>query len=367
MLKGVTKIFGKTTAVSKFDLEVPDKRFVVLLGPSGCGKTTVLRLVAGLEEASGGEVLIGDRMVNLIPAKDRNVAMVFQNYALYPHMNVYQNMAIGLRLRKFSKEEIEQRVREAANMLGLESLLDRKPGALSGGERQRVAMGRAIVRKPDVFLFDEPLSNLDAKLRVRMRAEIRQLHSRLETTAIYVTHDQVEAMTLADEIVVMNGGTLMQKGAPLEVFKKPQNLFVAGFLGAPSMNLIPVRLTGVDGRRRMRGEGIDLTLPDEGISSPDLWTDREGILGVRPEHIHPVSDKGPPRGGAQIEGVVEFYEPLGPETVIHFRVGGQEILAIGDPETVPALDRKMVFSIDMGKIHLFDPASGAVLPLSGGQ
>jgi len=361
LLKGVTKTFGTTIAVNHVDLEVPDKRFVVLLGPSGCGKTTILRLVAGLEELSSGEIHIDNRQVNHVPAKDRNIAMVFQSYALYPHMNVYQNMAIGLRLRKFNKREIDERVRSAAEMLGLRGLLDRKPAALSGGERQRVAMGRAIVRKPDVFLFDEPLSNLDAKLRVRMRAEIKQLHGRLETTVIYVTHDQVEAMTLADEIVVMNKGNLMQRGTPLEVFRKPQNLFVAGFLGAPAMNLLNVRLVKMDGGFRIRGEGIDLVLPDKELSILTDWENRELILGARPEHMHPLVEKELQQKNRQIEGRVEFCEPLGSETVIHFRVGGQEVLAICDPEETPAVNQSIGFSIDMGKIHLFDPTSGSAL------
>jgi multiple sugar transport system ATP-binding protein len=356
-LKGVAKHFGKTVAVNNIDLEIRDKRFVVLVGPSGCGKTTVLRLVAGLEDLTAGEVHIGERLVNDAPPRERNVAMVFQSYALYPHMNVYKNMAIGLRLRKFSKGEIDLRVREVADMLGLTKLLERKPAALSGGERQRVAMGRAIVRKPDVFLFDEPLSNLDAKLRIRMRAEIKQLHARLETTVIYVTHDQVEAMTLADEIVVMNHGAIMQQGAPLEVFRKPRNLFVAGFLGAPSMNFLKARLARRDDGPRLTAEGLDLPLPQDRQHLMDQWAGRELILGVRPEYLLPAHKKPVEHNQGWVEGLLEFYEPLGSETLVHLRVGQQEILAICDSDSSLLLQTRMRLVMDADKTHLFDPAS----------
>ncbi len=357
LLKGVTKTFGKTIAVNNIDLEIPDKQFVVLVGPSGCGKTTTLRMVAGLEELSGGEVYIGERLVNDVPPKDRNIAMVFQNYALYPHMNVYKNMAMGLQLRKFSRDEIDRRVRDAAKMLRIGDLLDRKPAQLSGGERQRVAMGRAIVRKPEVFLFDEPLSNLDAKLRIRMRAEIKQLHARIETTVIYVTHDQVEAMTLADEIVVMNNGVIMQRGAPLDVYRNPKNLFVAGFIGAPSMNFLNVRLVSVDGDSRLKADGMDLGLPEGKFRSSGEWIGRELILGVRPEQIHPATTEQPQQDHEWIEGMVEVLEPLGSETLVHLRAGNQEIVAMCDPDRTPTMNSKMRFWIDMNKIQLFDPAS----------
>jgi multiple sugar transport system ATP-binding protein len=359
-LKGVSKVFGKTLAVNNVSLEVPDKKFVVLVGPSGCGKTTVLRMTAGLEELTGGELRIGSRLVNDIEPKDRNVAMVFQNYALYPHMNVYKNLAIGLQLRKVSKDQIDLRVRDAAQMLGLAELLDRKPAALSGGERQRVAMGRAIVRKPDVFLFDEPLSNLDAKLRIKMRAEIKQLHSRLETTVLYVTHDQVEAMTLADEIVVMNQGAIMQQGPPLEVFRAPKNLFVAGFLGAPSMNFARVRLTKLDGKYNLGSPGLDLDLPVERRAAADAWIDRDVILGARPEHIQETASN-PEVNQNVIEGEVRFYEPLGSETLVHLTVGAQEILAIFRGDSYPRVGSRMRFYIDMSKSHLFDPATEAAI------
>ncbi len=241
-LKEVTKKFGKTMAVDRIDLDVKDKEFLVLVGPSGCGKTTTLRMVAGLEEVTEGEIYIGERKVNDVPPKDRDIAMVFQNYALYPHMNVYKNMAFGLKLRNLPREEIDRRVNDGARILGIEELLGRKPRELSGGQRQRVAMGRAIVRKPQVFLFDEPLSNLDAKLRVQMRGELAKLHERLETTIIYVTHDQIEAMTLANRIAVMDNGLIMQLGSPLEVYNNPRNLFVAGFIGSPAMNFLDVHV-----------------------------------------------------------------------------------------------------------------------------
>ncbi len=358
LLKQVTKDFAKTAAVKGVDLEVADRQFLVLVGPSGCGKTTVLRLIAGLEQPTSGDIFIGDRLVNEVAPKDRNIAMVFQNYALYPHMNVYKNLAIGLKLRKFAKNEIDRRVREAADILGLTEYLDRKPAALSGGERQRVAMGRAIVRKPDLFLFDEPLSNLDAKLRIKMRAEIKQLHARLETTVIYVTHDQVEAMTLADQIVVMNRGVIMQRGAPLEVYNHPQNLFVAGFIGAPSMNFFNVCPAKLDGKIRLTAEGITLALPEPSTTTLQAWMNRELILGVRPEYLT-LTEPGTRRHS--IEGVVEVLEPLGAQTLVHVRSGKQAFVALCDPTESLAVDQKACFAIAADKFHLFDPKSEAVL------
>jgi multiple sugar transport system ATP-binding protein len=357
-LKEISKTFGRTPAVRNVTLDIDDKKFVVLVGPSGCGKTTVLRLVAGLEQVTTGEIYIGDRRVNDIAPKDRNVAMVFQNYALYPHMDVYRNLAVGLQLRKLPKHEIDGRVREAAAMLGLTDLLGRKPAALSGGERQRVAMGRAIVRKPDLFLFDEPLSNLDAKLRIRMRAEIKQLHSRLETTVIYVTHDQTEAMTLADEIVIMNQGAIMQRGAPLEVFHHPKNLFVAGFLGAPSMNFARVRLAGTEGALRLTAHGIDLPLPADQFRFLNSWGARDLIVGVRPEHLV----QNPPRAnGGVIDGVVELYEHLGSQTWVHLTAGDQRIVALSEAGAVPPAKSRARFFVDPRNIRLFDPATEAAL------
>jgi multiple sugar transport system ATP-binding protein len=358
LLKQVSKEFANKAAVHQVDLEVADRQFLVLVGPSGCGKTTVLRLIAGLEQPTNGEIYIGDRLVNEVAPKDRNIAMVFQNYALYPHMNVYKNLAIGLKLRKFAKNEIDRRVREAADILGLTDYLDRKPAALSGGERQRVAMGRAIVRKPDLFLFDEPLSNLDAKLRIKMRAEIKQLHARLETTVIYVTHDQVEAMTLADQIVVMNRGVIMQRGAPLEVYHHPKNLFVAGFIGAPSMNFFKVRPARIDGTIQLIAHGIKSVVPGEKATLLGAWMDRELILGVRPEHLT-LTESGEKAGS--IEGVVQVLEPLGAQTLVHVRSGDQDFVALCDPAEAPAVNQKACFAIAADKFHLFDSNSETAL------
>jgi multiple sugar transport system ATP-binding protein len=360
LLKGVSKRFGAELAVNHIDLAIPDKQFVVLVGPSGCGKTTALRLIAGLEEPTAGEVHIGERKVNGVAPKDRDIAMVFQNYALYPHMDVYKNMAIGLRLRKLDRDEIDRRVREAADQLGLTELLDRRPAALSGGERQRVAMGRAMVRKPAVFLFDEPLSNLDAKLRIRMRAEIKQLHRRLATTIVYVTHDQVEAMTLADQMVVMKQGIIMQRGTPLELYNKPANLFVAGFVGAPSMNFLKVNVVRNDHALRLRAEGVDIPLGEPRSAALAAWCERQVTLGVRPEHL---ALGAPPLDGAagRLQGVIHIIEPLGAETLIHLRAGAQEIVAACRLETEPALDSQVTLTAATDKIHVFDPESEALI------
>jgi multiple sugar transport system ATP-binding protein len=358
VLKNVTKTFGHILAVNHVDLEIADQQFVVLVGPSGCGKTTTLRLVAGLEELSEGEIRIGERTVNDVPPKDRNVAMVFQNYALYPHMTVYQNMSVGLRLRGHHNDEIERRVGEAAEMLHIGELLDRKPAQLSGGERQRVAMGRAIVRKPQVFLFDEPLSNLDAKLRVRMRAEIKHLHARVCTTVIYVTHDQVEAMTLADRIVVMNKGVIMQQGAPLEVYREPQNLFVAGFLGSPPMNFLKLRVARERGGIGLNADGLGLYLPPGRFRIAEELIGRELIVGIRPEHLSVVD-----RPGSEcVEGFVDLLEQLGAQIAIHLNAGGQEMVALCDPERLPSRNERMRFWIDASKIHLFDPETELSIP-----
>jgi multiple sugar transport system ATP-binding protein len=361
LFKNVTKTFGETIAVDHIDLEVADKQFVVLVGPSGCGKTTALRLLAGLEETTSGEIYIGDRLVNEVSPKDRNVAMVFQNYALYPHMNVYKNLAIGLKLRKFDAQEIDRRVREAATILELTKLLDRKPAALSGGERQRVAMGRAIVRKPDVFLFDEPLSNLDAKLRIRMRAEIKQLHARLETTIIYVTHDQVEAMTLADQIVVMNRGIIMQHGSPLEVYRHPRSLFVAGFIGAPSMNFLRVKVSKDDARLRFNADGIDVSLPAGEFGSIGQSINGEMIIGVRPEHLSIAADGQAALNQGLIEGIVQVTEPMGSQTLVHLEVGKQQVVAICDSEKSPPCGHRCGLMADGRKLHLFDPKTEQAL------
>jgi multiple sugar transport system ATP-binding protein len=358
LLTDVTKTFGQTVVVNHLDLQVPDKQFVVLVGPSGCGKTTTLRLIAGLEELSGGKIHIGERLVNKVPPKDRNIAMVFQNYALYPHMTVYKNMAVGLQLRGHRKKEIQRRVGEAAEMLHITELLERKPAQLSGGERQRVAMGRAIVRKPEVFLFDEPLSNLDAKLRVRMRAEIKQLHARVETTVIYVTHDQVEAMTLADHIVVMNKGVIMQEGNPLEVYRNPHNLFVAGFMGAPPMNFLTVRVANRASGLCLTADGLEISVPRGRFKFSGEWVGRELTLGIRPEHL----SAGAQPDSVSIEGTVELHEQLGSAAAVHLRAGGQEIVALCDPDETPRVNERMHLSMDHNKIHLFDPKTELSVP-----
>ena len=286
VLDNVTKNFGTVQAVMDFNLTVQDKEFAILVGPSGCGKSTVLRMIAGLEEPTSGTIYIGDRAVTDLPPKDRDIAMVFQEYALYPHMSVYKNMAFGLKLRKFPKVEIDQRVREASKILGIQQLLERKPKQLSGGQRQRVAVGRAIVRKPAVFLFDEPLSNLDAKLRVQMRAELSKLHDRLQTTMIYVTHDQVEAMTMGTKIVVMKDGIIHQVGAPLEVYNYPVNQFVAGFIGSPVMNFIPCRVISKEGPLFIDAETFQLPIPQKRTSFYQSLVGSEAVFGIRPNDIH---------------------------------------------------------------------------------
>ena len=285
-LTDIIKRYGQNVAVDQLNLTIHDKEFLVLVGPSGCGKTTTLRIVAGLERQSDGDVFIGEERVNDVPPKDRDIAMVFQNYALYPHMDVYKNMAFGLMQRKMAKPEIEQRVMDAAKILGIENLMERKPRELSGGQRQRVAMGRAIVRKPQVFLFDEPLSNLDAKLRVQMRGELAKLHDQLETTIIYVTHDQIEAMTLADRIVIMEKGIVMQMGKPMKVYENPHNLFVAGFIGSPAMNLIDADLIEDNGRIWVDTGSFRLPVPPTHIEKYRPYLNREVVFGVRPEHIY---------------------------------------------------------------------------------
>lgn len=353
-LNEVTKRFGDNTAVDRINLTANDQEFLVLVGPSGCGKTTTLRMIAGLEEISEGEVHIGDRRVNNVPPKDRDIAMVFQNYALYPHMSVYKNLAFGLKQRKFPKSEINLRVNEVAQMLGISELLKRKPKELSGGQRQRVAMGRAIVRKPEVFLFDEPLSNLDAKLRVQMRGELGKLHRQLETTIVYVTHDQIEAMTLADRIVVMNNGIIMQSGAPMDVYNNPKNLFVAGFIGSPAMNFFDVRITAEKGTLRVKGDSFQLTIPD-GLQDRFLQAkDRELVLGIRPEHIYDKTIKGPFPGGEPLRATVEVVEPIGSQVILLASCGTENLTASVDPQTRAKPNMKLEFLVDTNRLHLFD-------------
>jgi len=353
-LLNVTKKFHNTTAVEKVNLTVKDKEFLVLVGPSGCGKSTTLRMIAGLEEVSAGDIFFGDEKVNEVPAKDRDIAMVFQNYALYPHINVYKNMAFGLRLRKFRKDEIEARVFEAAKILGIEELLGRKPKELSGGQRQRVAMGRAIVRKPRVFLFDEPLSNLDAKLRVQMREELAKLHERLQTTIIYVTHDQIEAMTLANRIVIMDQGKIMQMGDPMNVYNEPDNLFVAGFIGSPAMNFLEGCVVEEGSSLFIMTEGHKLVIPKKSRKRLLRAKNREAILGIRPEHIYDSKLKAPFPNAERIRATVDVIEPVGAEVILLSSFGSSRLTACVEPQTEAKLHAQIEFFVDMNRIHLFD-------------
>ncbi len=353
----VSKRFGATPVIDGLTLDIADHEFMVLVGPSGCGKSTALRMIAGLEEITAGELRIGDRVVNDVAPKDRDVAMVFQNYALYPHMTVYDNIAFGLRTRGMPAPEIATLVEEAAGILGLKPLLDRKPKALSGGQRQRVALGRAIVRKPAVFLFDEPLSNLDAELRVQMRAEIARLQQRLKTTTVYVTHDQVEAMTLGHRICVLAptgpGGrpNLQQVGRPLELYDTPRNLFVAKFMGSPQMNLLAVTVSG-DGAALERAE-FRMAAPTALVSALRPYAGRRVVMGVRPEHVGDRAAAGPARSAA-IRGVVEIIETVGHEIILHVRVGDDLVIAKLDPRRIPAFGESLELSIDADAIHVFD-------------
>ncbi len=351
----VTKKFGEVTALNDLNIHVEDKEFLVLVGPSGCGKTTALRCLAGLEEVTEGRILIGDQVVNDVPPKDRDIAMVFQSYALYPHMTVFDNMAFGLKLRKMPKEEIKRRVHEAAEILGIENLLDRKPRQLSGGQRQRVAVGRAIVREPKVFLFDEPLSNLDAKLRVQTRAEISKLHKRLQTTFIYVTHDQVEAMTMATRIAVMNHGVLQQLDTPQNLYNKPANLFVAGFIGSPAMNFFRAHLRKADGKMVVDAGAFAVEVPEDRYATYEAYLDRPVIFGIRPEDIHN-PDYAPPGIAAQlVEGKVDVTELMGNEVFMYMEAGEHSFVARVDPRSRYAMGDQVQLVFNMGNMHLFDP------------
>jgi multiple sugar transport system ATP-binding protein len=349
----------KTHAVKDVNLEIRDREFVVLVGPSGCGKTTTLRMVAGLEEITSGEIRIDERVVNDLPPMDRDIAMVFQNYALYPHMSVYDNMAFGLKMRKFGKSEIESRVRQAADILGIHELLARRPRQLSGGQRQRVALGRAIVRHPRVFLFDEPLSNLDAKLRVQMRVELKRLHERLNTTAIYVTHDQVEAMTLGDRVVVMKDGVVQQVGEPMQLYASPANRFVASFIGSPAMNFIAVNLVQAYGGLWAEAPGFRVKIPPTRQESLGRHAGGRVMLGVRPEALRVANGSDGP--DYAIESTVEVVEPLGPEILLDVRAGEHPIVARLDPGTRVKVHEIVRLALDPERLHFFDFESEAAI------
>ena len=389
--QGVSKVYPDgTRAVNDFNLEIDDAEFMVLVGPSGCGKTTALRMVAGLEDISEGVLRIGERVVNHVPSRDRDIAMVFQSYALYPHLSVYENIAFGLRLKKMDKQEIDQRVQRAAQLLGLEELLKRKPRALSGGQRQRVAMGRAIVREPSAFLMDEPLSNLDAKLRVQMRAEIAKLQHDLATTTIYVTHDQVEAMTMGDRVAVMRKGELQQVAPPQELYDRPDNLFVGGFIGSPAMNMIEATLERANGALAAKLGGQTVALGDETLSARPALRSYEGrrvILGIRPEDLEDAALEPDAPADQRLQGTVELREALGAEIMVHFRTDATQAVTdetrelqkdVGAPDTPAASDapgatlvgrfgarsrvregETVEVAVDTRALHFFDPDTGS--------
>jgi multiple sugar transport system ATP-binding protein len=359
VIRNLNKMFDDVHAVKDVNLEIRDKEFLVLVGPSGCGKTTTLRMLAGLESITSGEILIGNTVVNQLAPMDRDIAMVFQNYALYPHMSVYDNMAFGLKMRKFERAEIKKRVQEAAEILGIQNLLARKPRQLSGGQRQRVALGRAIVRHPQVFLFDEPLSNLDAKLRVQMRVELKKLHNRLSTTAVYVTHDQVEAMTLGDRVVVMKDGVVQQAGEPLELYNAPVNRFVAGFLGSPAMNFAIVRMTGANGTMRAHNAGFGIDVPSELALRLAPYADRDVTVGIRPEDLRLANGSDP--AGLCIDAVVEVVERLGSEILLDMQVGGQSMVAAVEPSVRAKHGDKLRLALRPDRLHFFDTTSGAAI------
>jgi multiple sugar transport system ATP-binding protein len=348
---GVKKSYGPVTVIEHLDLEIKDQEFMVLVGPSGCGKSTALRMIAGLEEITGGTISIGGRVVNDVPPKDRDIAMVFQSYALYPHMTVRENLEFGLKIRKTPRAEMDRRVEEAAAILGITEYLDRKPKQLSGGQRQRVAVGRAIVRKPSVFLFDEPLSNLDAKLRVQMRAEISKIQKTLKTTTVYVTHDQIEAMTMGNRIAIMRSGKLQQVGTPLEVYEQPANLFVAGFIGTPPMNFVPATLA--DGGATIVASGFRLPVPPALRAATAARDGQKVVLGIRPENIREASREGG-GGTVPVHARVEFVEPLGHEVIVHGRVGDDLLVAKVDPHRTPETGADIQLVIEVDAIHLFD-------------
>ena len=363
VFRNLSKRFKSVVALDDVSLTVQDSEFLVLVGPSGCGKTTALRCLAGLEEPSSGDIYIGDRLVNDVSPKDRDIAMVFQNYALYPHMNVYDNMAFGLRLRKLPRQDIDRRVKEAATMLGLEGLLHRKPRELSGGQRQRVALARAIVREPKVFLMDEPLSNLDAKLRVQTRAELIKLHRKLGITTIYVTHDQTEAMTMGDRIAVLNNGRIQQVDSPLNLFNHPVNLFVAGFIGSPAMNFLHSQLESRDGAVVVKADPLLLRLPEGQAAKVKGYVGRPVILGIRPDDIYDRSLNPPvaaTEGNTATLGV-DVTEPMGSTVYAYLTAGSYSLVADLEAETRAEDGQALEVVFDMNKVHLFDPETQAAL------
>jgi multiple sugar transport system ATP-binding protein len=358
-LRNVVKSYGIYEAVRGIDLDIEDNEFVVFVGPSGCGKSTTLRMIAGLEHITAGEIVIGGQTVNRLGPGKRDIAMVFQNYALYPHMSVRENISFCLEQQKLPKSEIDARIVRAAETLHITELLSRRPGQLSGGQRQRVAMGRAIVRNPKVFLFDEPLSNLDAKLRVQMRTEIKRLHQLLPTTTVYVTHDQVEAMTMADRVVVMNGGVIEQAGPPQELYHRPVSQFVAGFIGSPAMNFLTARLEADgDGLVVILGEGSRLAVPPSRLADYRGHAGKSVVFGIRPESI---SSLEPRPGFETIEAKIDLVEPLGPQTMVYFNIGPVNLCASVEPESDPRPQTTMPLSFNMNRMHLFDSASGKSL------
>jgi multiple sugar transport system ATP-binding protein len=358
-MRGLNKMYDEVHAVIDVNLDINDQEFVVLVGPSGCGKTTTLRMVAGLESITGGQISIDEKVINELPPMDRDIAMVFQNYALYPHMTVYDNMAFGLKMRKFDKPEIAKRVKEAADILGIQELLKRKPRQLSGGQRQRVALGRAIVRHPRVFLFDEPLSNLDAKLRVQMRVELKKLHERLGTTAIYVTHDQVEAMTLGDRVVVMRDGRVQQVGDPMELYNQPANRFVAGFIGSPAMNFAQVRIAAENGSLWAESKDLCIKVPATIMPRLGRYAGMEATLGVRPEDLR-IAGAGDDRD-LSFDVAVEVVERLGSEILLDVAAGSTTMVASVEPTVTTKVHEMLRLAINPERVHFFDSATEAAI------
>ena len=351
-LKKATKVFPPDiVAVDKITIDIPDKEFLVLVGPSGCGKSTTLRMIAGLEEVTEGDIYIGERRVNDVPPKNRDIAMVFQNYALYPHMTVYKNMAFGLKLRKYPKAEIEKRVKDAADILGIQDLLHRKPKALSGGQRQRVAVGRAIVRKPKVFLFDEPLSNLDAKLRVQMRTELSKLHNQLQSTMIYVTHDQVEAMTMGDRIVVLKDGKLEQIDSPMNLYDKPASKFVAGFIGSPPMNFFKGTIGSWKGPLSFKSGRFEVTIPGKFKEKLASFAGKEITMGIRPEDISAMRKN---ENDAEVKSQIDLVEPMGADYYVYLNTGDTSYIARTDSFEKASVGQSMALFFDMQQVHFFD-------------